>query len=85
MADIQNNINNVNVELSVVLGSTKKSIKDILQMGEGTIVVLDKNYEEPVTIFVNNLPFAEGTVVSCDNDYGVKVTKIFTEDERKLI
>jgi len=72
-------LNNVPVELSVQLGSTKKSVKDILQLGEGSILELDKNADEPVTIFVNNVKFAEGIVCAIEENFGVKITKIFTK------
>lgn len=77
-----NNLANVDVELRVELGNTKKNVKDILQLGEGSIVELDKNADEPVTLFVNNVKYAEGVVVSIDEHYGIKVTKIFTPEER---
>ena len=79
---LNNNIQNTNVELSVQLGATRKSVKDILQLGEGSILELDKNANEPVTIFINNIKYAEGEVVSIDENFGVKVTKIFTQKER---
>jgi len=81
--DNYQNIQNVDVSLTVELGRVKKAVKDVLQFGEGTIVELDKNANEPVTIFVNNVKFAEGEVVSVDETYGVRVTKIFTEEERQ--
>jgi len=81
----QNLVNDVHVELRAELGSTRKNVKDVLQIGEGTIIELDKNADEPVTIFVNNLKFAEGEVVSVDENFGVRITRIFTPEDRKLI
>ena len=77
------NIQNVNVELTAELGRTKRNIKDILQMGEGTIVELDKNANEPITVYVNNVKFAEGECVAVDECYGIRITKIFSEAERR--
>jgi len=81
---MNNLINDINVELRVELGQTRKNVKDILSIGEGTIIELDKNANEPATIFVNNIKFGEGEVVSIDESFGVRITKIFTPEERKL-
>jgi len=81
--DNYQNIQNVNVELTARLGSVKKNVKDILQFGVGTIVELDKNADEPVTVYVNNVKYAEGEVVSIDENYGIRVTKVFSPSERK--
>lgn len=81
---MNNNIQDVNVELRVELGSVKKSVKDILQIGEGTILELDKNYNEPADIYVNNLKYAAGEIVAVDETYGIRITKIYNPDERKL-
>jgi len=72
-------IDDVHLELKVELGSTKKNIKDILQIGEGTIIELDKNANEPATIYVNNKAFAEGEIVAVDENYGVRITRIFNQ------
>jgi flagellar motor switch protein FliN/FliY len=69
-------LKDANIELSVRLGQTKKTVKEILMMGEGTIVELDRDVNHPVDVFVNNKLFARGTVVACDENYAVKVTEI---------
>jgi flagellar motor switch protein FliN/FliY len=70
-------INNLEVELRVELGSTQKNVKDILTIGQGTIIELDKNANDPATIYVNNVKFGEGEVVSVDEYFGIRITKIF--------
>jgi len=78
-----NNLQDAILELRAELGSTKKNIKEILTIGEGTIIELDKNADEPVTIFVNNIKFAEGEVVAVDENFGIRLTRIFSQAERK--
>ena len=69
-------IMDVQMEMTVELGRTKKQIKDILGMGEGTIIELDKLAGEPVDILVNHKPIAKGEVVVIDENFGVRVTEI---------
>jgi len=66
----------VSMELTVELGRTKWQIKDILGIGEGTIIELDKLAGEPVDILVNNNLIAKGEVVVIDENFGVRVTDI---------
>jgi flagellar motor switch protein FliN/FliY len=70
------------MEMTVELGRTKKPIKDILAMGEGTIIELDKLAGEPVDILVNRKLIAKGEVVVIDENFGVRVTEIISPMER---
>ncbi|OJF77635.1 MAG: flagellar motor switch protein FliN [Treponema sp. CETP13] len=75
-------IMDVYMEMTVELGRTKKQIKEILGMGEGTIIELDKLAGEPVDILVNHKPIAKGEVVVIDENFGVRVTEILSPMER---
>ena len=75
-------IMDVFMEMTVELGLTKRSIKDILGMGEGTIIELDKLAGEPVDILVNHKQIAKGEVVVIDENFGVRVTEILSPMER---
>ena len=75
-------IMDVYMEVTVELGRTKKLIKDILGMGEGTIIELDKLAGEPVDILVNHKQIARGEVVVIDENFGVRVTEILSPTER---
>ena len=75
-------IMDVNMEMTVELGRTKKQIKEILGMGEGTIIELDKLAGEPVDILVNHKAIAKGEVVVIDENFGVRVTEILSPMER---
>lgn len=80
-----NNINllmDVNMELTVELGRTRKPIKEILGMGEGTVIELDKLAGEPVDILVNGRLIARGEVVVIDESFGVRVTEIVDPKDR---
>jgi flagellar motor switch protein FliN/FliY len=70
------------MEMTVELGRTRKLIKEILAMGEGTIIELDKLAGEPVDILVNHKLIAKGEVVVIDENFGVRVTEIVSPMER---
>jgi len=70
------------MEMTVELGRTKRLIKDILGMGEGTIIELDKLAGEPVDILVNHKLIAKGEVVVIDENFGVRVTEIVSPMDR---
>ncbi|GEL06666.1 flagellar motor switch phosphatase FliY [Salisediminibacterium halotolerans] len=70
------------LEVTVELGRTKRSIKDILEMAQGSIVELDKLAGEPVDVLVNQRLIAKGEVVVIDENFGVRVTDIVSRKER---
>lgn len=72
----------VPLEISVVLGRTRKNIKDILNLGTGSLIELDKLAEEPVEILVNGKKIAYGEVVVVDENFGVRITSILSSHER---
>lgn len=72
----------VPLNISVVLGRTKKSIKDILALGNGSLIELDKLAEEPVEILVNGKQIAYGEVVVVDENFGVRITNIVSGADR---
>lgn len=73
----------VTMELTVELGRAKRQIKDILGMGEGTIITLDKLAGEAVDILVNHKLIAKGEVVVIEENFGVRVTEIVTNPEKR--
>lgn len=72
----------VPLDVSVVLGRTKKSIKDVLDLSTGSLIELDKLAEEPVEILVNGKKIAYGEVVVVDENFGVRITSIISGVER---
>lgn len=84
-SEVPNNIDlilDVPLEISVVLGRTKKSIKDILSLGTGSLIELEKLAEEPVEILVNGKNIAYGEVVVVDENFGVRITSIASSSDR---
>ena len=72
----------VSLQVTVELGRTKKSIKEILELTNGSIVELDKLAGEPVDIHVNGKFLAKGEVVVIDENFGVRITDIVSPEER---
>ena len=72
----------VPLQVTVELGRTKKSIKEILELSNGSIVELDKLAGEPVDIHVNGKLLAKGEVVVIDENFGVRITDIVSPLER---
>ena len=72
----------VPLQVTVELGRTKKSIKEILELTNGSIVELDKLAGEPVEIQVNGQYLAKGEVVVIDENFGVRITEIASPQER---
>lgn len=70
----------VPVEVSVEIGRTRKLVKDILELNKGSLVVLDKLAGEQVDLFVNGQCIARGDVVVVDDNFGIRITQIVSED-----
>jgi len=70
------------LKATVVLGRTKKTIKEVLTYTPGAIVELASQVEEPVEILVNGVLVARGEVVVVNENFGVKITDILTPAER---
>lgn len=69
-------INDIPLQVTVELGKAKKNLNDVLNLGIGTIVVLDKQAGDLVEVVVNGKKFAKGEVVVIDENYGVRITEI---------
>ncbi len=72
----------VEMKMTVELGRTKMSIKEILNIGEGAVIELDKLHGDPVDILVNDKVVARGEVVVVNEDFGIKVTEILDAKEK---
>jgi len=70
------------LQITVELGRTKKLIKDILELAQGSIIELDKLAGEPVDILANKKLIAKGEVVVIDENFGVRITDIISQSER---
>ena len=72
-------IMDVPLEVSVVLGRTRKSIKEILEFAPGTIIELDKLAGEAIDVMVNQKLVAKGEVVVIEESFGIRITEIIKE------
>ncbi|MBD1224175.1 flagellar motor switch phosphatase FliY [Virgibacillus halodenitrificans] len=72
------------LKVTVELGRTKRSIRDILDFTAGSIIELDKLAGEPIDILVNEKLIAKGEVVVIDENFGVRVTDIISQSDRLM-
>lgn len=70
------------LEVTVELGRTKVLVKDLLTMGQGSVIELDKLAGEPLEIIVNGKLVAKGEVVVVKEKFGVRLTEIISPIER---
>ena len=70
------------LEITVELGRTRMLIKDLLQLGQGSVVELLKIAGEPMEVLVNNKLVARGEVVVVNEKFGIRLTDIISPTER---
>ncbi|MDB5799902.1 MAG: fliN [Rhodocyclales bacterium] len=70
------------VQLTVELGRTKISIRNLLQLAHGSVVELDALAGEPMDVLVNGTLIAQGEVVVVNDKFGIRLTDIITPSER---
>jgi flagellar motor switch protein FliN/FliY len=83
--DAKNDIDlilNIPVQLTVELGRTKITIKNLLQLAQGSVVELDGVAGEPMDVLVNGCLIAQGEVVVVNEKFGIRLTDIVTPSER---
>ena len=68
----------VPVKLTVELGNCEMTMKDLLQLGIGAVVQLDKLSNDPIDIFVNKKLVARGEIVVVEDNLGIKITEVST-------
>lgn len=64
------------VQISVVLGKTSMQVNQLLKLGRGAVIELDRKVGEPIDIYVNNRLVARGEVVVVEDRIGVTMTEI---------
>ncbi|MBP7462551.1 MAG: flagellar motor switch protein FliN, partial [Candidatus Delongbacteria bacterium] len=72
----------ISLPITIELGRTSMLIRDILELGHGSIVELNKLAGEPVDILVNDKVIARGEVVVIDENFGVRITSLVGMEER---
>ncbi len=72
----------VNLEITVELDRKSMLVSDLLKMGKGSIIELEKSAGEPLDIFINSRKFAEGEVVVIDDKFGIRLTQLLSPRDR---
>lgn len=70
------------VEVSLRVGSTDISIRDLVSLVEGSVIALDQDAGEPMDVLVNGTLIAHGEIVIVDDQYGVRLTDVVSPAER---
>jgi flagellar motor switch protein FliN/FliY len=82
-ADVQLDlIQNVAVNISVEVGRSSLRIRDLLRLGQGSVVELDRVAGEPLDVCVNNTVIARGEVVLVNDRYGIRLTQVVDPEDR---
>lgn len=69
------------VQVSVVLGKTLMQVNQLLKLGRGAVIELDRKVGEPIDVYVNNRLIARGEVVVIEDRIGVTMTEIIKTDK----
>ena len=72
----------VDVRLSVELGRTDMKLKDVLALGEDSVVMLDRLTDELLDVMVNGTPIAKGEIVTVDGRYGIRIVEVASTSQR---
>ena len=75
-------LENIDVELTVEVGRTEITIRDLLRLNEGSVVELDRLAGDPLDILVNNTKIAKGEVVMIGERFGVRFGEIVEPEKR---
>ncbi len=70
------------MQVTVQVGSTKMVIRDLLQLGQGSVIELEKLAGEPMEVLVNNKLVARGEVVVVNDKFGIRLTDVISAAER---
>jgi flagellar motor switch protein FliN/FliY len=66
----------VPLKLTVQIGSTSLSVAEVLKLGTGSIVELDRSVNHPVELLVNDRPIARGEIVAIEESFGLRITEL---------
>ncbi|MFI5309614.1 MAG: flagellar motor switch protein FliN [Gemmatimonadales bacterium] len=64
--------------VSIELGRTKMTVQEILRLGRGSVVPLERLAGEPIDVYVGDRRFAEGEVVVIDEHFGIRITRVIS-------
>jgi flagellar motor switch protein FliN/FliY len=72
----------VALQVTVEVGRTRMTIQDLLQLGQGSVVELEKLAGEPLDIYINGKAVARGEAVIVNDKFGVRLTDIISPEDR---
>lgn len=75
-------LSGVSLRVSVEVGSTSMRLADLLNLGEGSVVELDRQANDLLDIFANGTLIAKGEIVNLDGRYGVRISEVVSTDRR---
>jgi flagellar motor switch protein FliN len=75
-------VQDIPVNISVVLGKTTMQVNQLLKLGRGAVIELDRKVGEPIDIYVNNRLVARGEVVVVEDRIGVTMTEVIKPDKK---
>lgn len=76
-------LSNVNLNVKIELGRTRMLVSDVLKLGEGSVVELDKLAGDPVDIYVNDRPIARGEVLVLNENFCVRINEILSQEPER--
>ena len=77
-------LNDVNLRVKLQLGKTKMLVEDILNLGEGSVVELDKLAGDPIDVLVNDRLIARGEVLVLNDNFCVRINEVLTHDPHRI-
>ena len=77
-------LHDVNLNVKIELGRTRMLIEDVLRLGEGSVVELDKLAGDPVDVFANERLIARGEVLVLNDSFCVRISEVFSADPHRV-
>jgi flagellar motor switch protein FliN/FliY len=77
-------LHDVNLNVKIELGRTRMLIEDVLRLGEGSLVELDKLAGDPVDVFANDRLIARGEVLVLNDSFCVRISEVFSADPHRI-
>lgn len=78
-------LSDVNLNIRIELGRTRMLVEDVLQLGEGSVVELDKLAGDPVDVYVNDRLVARGEVLVLNDNFCVRISDVLSRDPHRVI
>lgn len=78
-------LSDVNLRVKIELGRTRMLVEDVLRLGEGSVVELDKLAGDPVDVYANDRLVARGEVLVLDDSFCVRISDVVSRDPHRII